>query len=156
MSWSAKVTTSQLRIITSYDSRHKGYFDCSETFCVSKKWWDDRPLNSDGKYDLLTNHWGHYFNRIREEGKIEINTLNMADNYLCYLHCHHLLRHGDRIFPYFYFENMKFVKDRIRGISRTNMDKFESKIKEVVAEKSKSLEAEKRKRVYTSVQFADF
>ena len=75
-----------------------GIDDCSKTFFVSKKWWEKCPLDSDGKYDLLRNHWGHHSKSIHEEGRIAINTLKMADNHLRILHHHYLHRHGDKIF----------------------------------------------------------
>ena len=53
---------------------------------------------------------------------LKINTLNMADNSLCYFHRYRLLRHGHSIFPCFDFDNMKSVKDRIKVISKTKMD----------------------------------
>ena len=63
----------------------------------------------------------------------------MAYNHLRILHRHHLHWHGDKIFPYFDFENMKFVKDRIKGITKTMMDKIKAKTKEAMAAKIKSL-----------------
>ena len=79
----------------------------------------------------------------------------MADNHIFYVPCHHILRHGDRNFPYSDFENMRFVKDRIKVIAKTKMDNIEAKIKEAVSAKRKSLDAEKRKRADMSVRIAD-
>ena len=100
-------------------------------------------MDSDGKSDLLKNHWGDHFKRLHEEGKISINTFNISNNHLHILHHHHLHRHGDKIFPYFDIENMKFVKDRIKGIAKTKMNKIEAKTKEVMAAERKILDAEK-------------
>ena len=79
-------------------------------------------MNSYGTSDIVTNYWGHQLKRLHEEGNIVINTLKMAKNHLRYVNRHHLLRHGDRIFPYFDFDNVKFVKDRIKRIAKTKMD----------------------------------
>ena len=79
----------------------------------------------------------------------------MADNHLRNFHRHHLHRHGDKIFLYFDSENMQFVKDRIKGIAKTEMYKIESKIKEDMDAKRMSLVAGKRKTDDTSVRFGD-
>ena len=129
-------------------------YDCSKLFCVSKRWWGKRPLDSDGKYDLLTNHWGYNFKRLHEEVKIEINTFKMDENHLLILHHHHLYRHGHTIFPCFGFENMNFIKDRIKGIAITNTEKIESNMKEVIAAKRESLDSEKRITADNSVQLS--
>ena len=49
---------------------------------------------------------------------------------------------------------MKFVKDSIKGIAEKNMDNIEAKMKEVMAEKRKILNAEKRERADNSFRFA--
>ena len=98
-------------------------------------------MNSYGTSGVLTIHWGNHFKRIHEEGKIANNTLKMADNHLLYIHSHYLLWHGDRIFPYFDFDNMNFVKDRIEGIAKTKMYKVEAKMKEFMSAKRNSLDA---------------
>ena len=74
-----------------------------------------------------------------------MNTLKIADNQFCFLHRHNLHQHVDKTFPYFEFEDMRFGKDRIKGISETKMDKIESKTKEVMAARKNILDAEKRK-----------
>ena len=75
----------------------------------------------------------------------------MDNNNLRYLHCHHLFWHCDRILPYFEFDNMEFVKDSIKGITKTKMENIEAKIKEVTEAKRNILDVEKRKRPDTSV-----
>ena len=102
-----------------------GIDDCGETFFVLKKWLNLRPVNSYVLSDAQIIHWGHRFKRLHELGEIANNTLKMADNHLRYLHCHHLLRHGSRIFYYFEFDNM----NRIKGITKTKIDKIEFKMK---------------------------
>ena len=77
-----------------------------------------------------------------------MNTLKMSNNHLRILPHHHL-------HPYFDFESMKFVKDRIKGIVKTKMYKIESKMKEVMDARRNILDAEKRKRDDTSVRIAD-
>ena len=47
---------------------------------------------------------------------------------------------------------MKFVKDRIKGITKIKMDKIEVKIKEVMEARRKGLDVEKNKRAVTSVR----
>ena len=49
---------------------------------------------------------------------------------------------------------MQFVKDRIKGIAKTEMDKIESKTKEVMAAERKILDAEKYKTADNSVRFS--
>ena len=132
-----------------------GIDDCSKNFCVSKKWCNLRPLNSDGSCDVQNIHWGHQFKRLHEEDKIANNTLNMEDNHLCYLLWNNLLRDGSRIFPYFDFDNMNFVKYRIKGIARKKMENIEVKIKEVMAENRNGLDAEKSKRADMSIRIAN-
>ena len=63
----------------------------------------------------------------------------MDGNHLCILHPHHLHRNDEKFFPFSDFENMKFVKDRIKGITKTMMDKIKAKTKEAMAAKIKSL-----------------
>ena len=75
----------------------------------------------------------------------------MANNHLCYLHRHHILRHRSRIFLYFDFENMKFLKDSIKGVAKKKMDNIEVKMKEVMESNRKSLETEKNKRADTII-----
>ena len=76
-----------------------------------------------------------------------MNTLKMSNNYPRILSHHHL-------HPYFDFESMKFVKDRIKGIVKTKMYKIESKMKEVMDARRNILDAEKRKTSDYSVCFA--
>ena len=96
----------------------------------SEKWWKLRPVNSDGSSDMHTIHWGHHFKRLNDKGNITNNTLKTAYNNLCVLYHHHLLRYGSRIFPYFDFSSMKFVKDGMKEIAKINIDKIGVKVKE--------------------------
>ena len=50
---------------------------------------------------------------------------------------------------------MKLVKERIKGITETKMDKIEAKMKEFVAARRNNLHSEKRKTADNSVRFAD-
>ena len=50
---------------------------------------------------------------------------------------------------------MEFVKDSIKGITKTKMENIEAKIKEVTEAKRNILDVEKRKRPDTSVWIAD-
>ena len=67
----------------------------------------------------------------------------MDDNHICIIHPHHIHRHGGKLFPCFDFENMNFVKNRIKGIAKTKMNKIEAKTKEVMAAERNILDAEK-------------
>ena len=59
----------------------------------------------------------------------------MDNNHIRLLHCHHLHWHGIGIFPYFDFDNMKSVADRIKGLQNSLMNKIEVKMKNVKAAK---------------------
>ena len=93
-----------------------------------------------GTSDLVTNYRGHQFKRLHKEVKIAINTLKIVNNHPHNFHPHHLLQHGDRIFPFFDFENVKFVKNRIKKTAKTRMGNIEAKVKEFVSSKRKSLD----------------
>ena len=58
-------------------------------------------------------------------------------------------------FPYFDYDNMKFVKNRMKGIAKTYMEKIEAKIKEVMAAGRTSLNKEEIKTTDNSVHFDD-
>ena len=45
--------------------------------------------------------------------------MNTTDNHFLLLYYHHIHQHGSRIFPYFNFDNMKFVAYRIKGIENS-------------------------------------
>ena len=79
----------------------------------------------------------------------------MADNHICYVNSHHLLCHGDRNFPYFDFENVKFFKDRIKSIAKAKMYNIEVKMKKIIATRRESSYVEESKRADTSVRIAD-
>ena len=83
-------------------------------------------------------YWVNHFKRLHDEGKIANNTLKMADNNLCILHHNHLLRHIIRIYPYFDFGDMNFVKYRIKVIAKTKMNNTEVKMKQVMSAGRKS------------------
>ena len=38
-----------------------GLSNCTKTFCVAKKWWYIRPLNSDGTSNELSVYWASHF-----------------------------------------------------------------------------------------------
>ena len=113
-------------------------------------------MNSDGSSDMQTINLLHHFKRRHDKGKIANNTLKMADNNLRLLKRHHILWHGSRIFPYFDFGNMNFVKDRIKGIAKTKMDKIEVKIKEFMEAGRKFWMQRKRKELIRVSKFPMF
>ena len=79
----------------------------------------------------------------------------MAYKHLCLLYRHHLHWNGSRILPYFYFNNMKFVAERIKIIAKSSMDNIKVNMKKVKAAKKKSLEVEKNGKPDLSVQIAE-
>ena len=78
-----------------------GLSSCTKTFCVAKKWWDIRPKNSDGTSNLLSVHWSSHFKGFYKKKKIPLAAMKMTDNHLRNVYCHHQLKHGGSIFPYF-------------------------------------------------------
>ena len=59
-----------------------GWSKCTKTFCVDKKWWDIRPLNSDGTSNQLSVHWSSHFKGFYDTKEIPHLVLKMVDNYL--------------------------------------------------------------------------
>ena len=67
----------------------------------------------------------------------------MAGNHFCLFHCHHLHQHGSRVFPFFDFDNTKFVANRIKVLTRYAMNKIKVKMKKVKVARNKKFEEEK-------------
>ena len=84
-------------------------------------------------------YWGRHFKFQYNYDKIDMNTPKMADNHLCILHFHHINWNRSRFFPYFDFDNMKFVAEKIRGLSKYSMKKIEAKMSNVKVSIMKSL-----------------
>ena len=84
-----------------------GLSNCTKTFCVAKKWWDIRPLNSDGMSNELSVYWASHFTGFYDTKEIPILLLKMADNHLRNVCCHHMLKHAGNNFPYFDYEKIR-------------------------------------------------
>ena len=78
-----------------------GLSSCTKTFCVAKKWWDIRPLNSDSTSNQISVHWSSHFKGLYDKKKIPLAVMKMADNRLRNVFFHHQLKHGGTSFPYF-------------------------------------------------------
>ena len=55
---------------------------CTNTFCVAKKWFDLRPVNSDGTSNQMSVHWSNNSKGLYYTNKIPHLVLNMVDNHL--------------------------------------------------------------------------
>ena len=79
-----------------------GLSSCTKTFCVAKKWWNIRPLNSEGTSNQILVHWSSHFKGLYDKKKIPLSVTKMADNRLRNVYCHHQLNHVGNRFPYLY------------------------------------------------------
>ena len=84
-----------------------GLSNCTKTFCDAKKWWDIRPLNSDGTSKEISVHWASHFKVLYDTKEISLLVLKMADNHLRNVCCHHMLKHAGNNFPYFDHEKIR-------------------------------------------------
>ena len=81
-----------------------GLSSCTKRFCVTNKWWDIRPLNSDGAINHISVHWSGHFKGLYDTKEIPILVMKMAYNHLRKLYFHHMLKHGGNNFPYFDYD----------------------------------------------------
>ena len=107
-----------------------------DSLCL-KNCWGLCPLNSDVSSNMTLIHWGYQFKRLYDDNNINTNTLKMADNYLHLFHFNHRHCHGSRVFPYFDFDNMKFVADSIKRLAKLLMKKIKVKLREFKATRKK-------------------
>ena len=92
-----------------------GLGDCTKKFCVAKKWFDLCPPNSDGTSNHMSVHWYSHFKVLYDTKEILHLVLNIADNQLRNLYCHHILKHGGNNFPYFDYDEKNRRSDRIKA-----------------------------------------
>ena len=86
-----------------------GLSNCTKTFYEANKWWDIRPLNSDGTSNQISVHWSSHFKGLYDTKEIPHLVLKMTDNHLRNLYCHNILKHGGNNYPYFDYEKKSEV-----------------------------------------------
>ena len=59
-----------------------GLGNCTKTFCVAKKSFDLRPVNSNGTSNQMYVHWSNNFKGLYDTNKITHLVLKIADNHL--------------------------------------------------------------------------
>ena len=100
-----------------------GLSSCTKTLCVAKKWWDIRPLNSDGTSTQISVHWSSHFKGLFKKKKITLSVMKMADNHLRNVYCHHELNHGGTSFPYFDYDVRKKASELIKADANVKKNK---------------------------------
>ena len=73
------------------------------------------PLNSDRKINKISVHWSIRFKGLYDTKEILLLVLKMADNHLCNLYFHHILKYGGNIFPYFDYDERNRRLDIIKA-----------------------------------------
>ena len=99
-------------------------------------------------YDSISNlssvHWSSRFKGLYDKKKIPLAVIKMADNHIRNGYCHHQLKHGGDVFPYFDYHSKNRASDLIQA---------DSNVKKVrVARKLTYIDSETKKKRYTSNQ----
>ena len=98
---------------------------------MAKKWWDIRPLNSDGMSNELSVYWASHFTGFYDTKEIPILLLKMADNHLRNLHCHHIRLHEGNNYPYFDYDIKNQRSDFIKADANVRKSKVERQLIEI-------------------------
>ena len=92
-----------------------GLGKCTNILFVAKKWFDLRPVNSDGTSNQMSVHWSNNSKGLYYTKKIPHLVLKMADNHLQNLYCHRILKHGGNNPPYLDYDEKNQRSDRIKA-----------------------------------------
>ena len=114
-----------------------GLSSCSKTFCIAKKWWDIRPLNSYGTSNHILNHCSSHFKGLYDTKEILLLVMKMADNHLRNFYCHHMLQHGGDNFPYFDYDIKNKTSEIIKADANVKKSRAASKLTEIDLETKK-------------------
>ena len=107
-------------------------------FCVAKKWWNIRPLNSDGTSNEILVHWASHFKGLYDTKEIPLLLLMMSENHLRNIHCNHILKHAGNNFLYFDYDHknkrsycIKSDKNARKAGSERQLTKIKSNTKAI-------------------------
>ena len=108
-----------------------GLGTCTKTFCVSKKWWDLIPLNSDGTSNQISVHWYNHFKGLYDTKKIRNLLLKMADIHFRNLYFHLIIKHGGDHYPYFDYNKTNQRSDRIKADASVRKENHSRQLTEI-------------------------
>ena len=102
-----------------------------------KKWWDIRPLNSNGASNKISVHWSIHFKVLYYKKKIPLLVMKMADNHLRNVYCHNQLKDGGTSFPYFDYDAKNRTYKLIKADANVKKSRVARKLTEIDSETKK-------------------
>ena len=105
--------------------------NCTRTFSVSKKWFDLRPMNSDGTSNQMSVLWSNHFKGLYNTKRKPHLILKMVDNHPRNLYCHHIIKHGGNHFPYLDYDKKNQRSDWIKADSSVRKARHARQLTEI-------------------------
>ena len=128
-----------------------GLGDCTKTFCVAKKWWDLRPLNSAGTSNQIYVHWSNHNKGLYDMKKIPHLVLIMAENHLRNLYYHGIFKHGGNHYPYFSYNEKNRRSYQIKADASVRKERHGSQLTEINSDTNARMYVVNKAEPYMSV-----